>query len=278
MVRHLALATVLALAPTYAAAQSCTSDPVAVVNQIYMQLLERPANDGGEGVWQQQLREGRSVREIVKDIAHSPEHMELIGQGTSAAARRRAVAMLYRHLLDRRPDDAGVGGHADEIGSKGIGYVIDDFVNSPEYARNFGDWRVPGSQVRYCGGNAFTRRATPRGLTDAQNDPFTAADRNRDGRISLNEWNDSRQAFRLADTNRDNVISREEYGVATGAVATSGTIPASDQQFEALDINGNNRIEPNEWRGTAATFNRLDRDGNGWLSRGEALGSARRVP
>jgi len=278
MVRHLALATLLALAPGYAAAQTCTSDPVTVVNEIYKQLLGRPANDGGEGVWQQQLREGRTVRDIVRDIAHSPEHMELVGPGTSSSSRRRAVQVLYRHLLDRRPDESGLSGHADDIGSKGIAYVIDDFVNSPEYTKNFGEWRVPGTNVEYCGnGLGLTRRARQRGPTDTQDDRFTAADRNRDGRITIGEWNDTRQAFRQADTNRDNVLSRDEYNAATAAVATTGTLPTSEQQFEALDANRNNRIEANEWRGSTSDFNRLDRDGNGWLSRAEAIGT-RRVP
>ena len=69
MVRHLALATVLALAPGYAAAQTCTSDPVTVVNEIYKQLLERPANDGGEEVWQKQLRDGRTVLSAIYTTA-----------------------------------------------------------------------------------------------------------------------------------------------------------------------------------------------------------------
>ena len=41
--------------------------------------------------------------------------------------------------------------------------------------------------------------------------------------------------------------------------------------FEYLDVNNNSRIEPREWHGTVAAFNRLDVNNDNVLSRDEMV-------
>jgi len=65
---------------------------------------------------------------------------------------------------------------------------------------------------------------------------FDRADRNRDGRITVSEWDDTRQAFRTADANRDNVLSREEYNAAIRE--RLGTPSSIALYMEASDLAG----------------------------------------
>ena len=93
MVRHIAAIAVLALAPAHAWAQQCTTDPGNVIEAIYVQLLERPTANNEGADWAEQLRNGRTVREVVRQIAHSPEHLlvlvveaaQRVGAGASGA-------------------------------------------------------------------------------------------------------------------------------------------------------------------------------------------------
>jgi hypothetical protein len=280
MVRHIAAAAVFALLPAYASAQQCTSEPQAVVDEIYRQLLERPTRNDAD-VWVTHLRNGSTVREVVRLIAHSDEYAEVIGRaGTTLTDRQRTAARVHESLVGRTPSNSTLRSHADLIRNGDLKSVVDQVVSSPEYNQVNGDWRVPGSEVRFCEtdnsrNNTGGWRARTRGAADAARTTaaFDQADRNRDGRITFVEWEDSREAFRQADRNRDNALSRVEFDAATGASAPVGTSGTREEEFDYLDANGNNRIELGEWRGSRDAFNRLDRNGNGWLSRGEAVGN-----
>src|SRR6188768_1138759 len=266
MMRHIAAIAVFALLPVHAWAQQCTSNANTVVDAIYRQILNRPGTPDAKD-WVTQLNNGDTVKELVRQIAKSPEHLELIGTGTSNIDRQRAAANMYDHLLDRRPINNEARSGATFIQQNGLAAGVDGIVNSAEYASRFGDWRVPGSNVVFCEPSAALT-ARPRG-TAGSVASFDRADRNRDGRITVSEWDDTRQAFRTADANRDNVLSREEYNAAIGSSGAVGTSGTRSDQFDQLDANRNNRVERNEWRDSAESFNWLDRNGDGWLSRGE---------
>ena len=64
----------LTLSPALAAAQQpCTADARAVVQELYRHMLERAA-DSNSTVWVQQLQNGRTVRNVVREIAKSDEN------------------------------------------------------------------------------------------------------------------------------------------------------------------------------------------------------------
>jgi hypothetical protein len=75
MYRATILFLALTLSPALAAAQQpCTADARAVVRELYRHMLERAA-DANSTVWVQQLQSGRTVRDVVREIAKSDEHV-----------------------------------------------------------------------------------------------------------------------------------------------------------------------------------------------------------
>jgi hypothetical protein len=274
MVRALSLVAVLALAPAAAQAQQpCTSDARQVVNELYRNMLERSA-DRGSDVLIQRLNQGATVREVVREIARSPEHTQRFARPGNAAANRAAVTNLFRHILGRQPDPGGLEAHATALGKQGVAAVVDSLVNSDEYTANIGDFGVPSSPgLRYCG---YGQTSANQGAAGTR---FAGMDTNGDGIINRREWRGSTQAFQNNDWNGDGVLAGDE--VRPGArrarqqdtVGTSGSSGSlSERQFDTLDRNGNNRLERNEWNRTANEFDQLDANNNNILSRNEAVG------
>jgi Ca2+-binding EF-hand superfamily protein len=154
----------------------------------------------------------------------------------------------------------------------GINSVVDALINSQEYNNSFGDWGVPGSGgVRFCATNAVssTAPAPQRQVTEAR---FQGMDRNNDGAITRTEWRGSRQSFDVHDWDGNGVLEGNE--VRAGAFRQGRNVEFEDfdraEQFEFLDVNNNNRIERREWHASLDSFNQMDRNRDGFLSRAEA--------
>ena len=275
MLRRFTFFALLTLAPSIAFAQQpCTTDARRVVDELYRHMLERAADPGSAG-WVTRLQSGTTVREIVREIAKSSEHAQrFYNPGEGEVAHQRAVATLYRHILGRQPDPGGLSSLTQRAMNQGLPSVVDAIVNSSEYNLNFGDWGVPGSGgIRYCGGSAQSSAApTNRDFR------YQQYDTNRDGAISRSEWRGGANAFRVRDWNGDGVLSGNE--VRMGAYPPDDSLEARDfsmppdDRFGYLDSNNDNRVSENEWDGSLATFDRFDRNQDGWLSRAE-LGSVR---
>jgi len=102
---------------------------------------------------------------------------------------------------------------------------------------------------------------------DDRADRFDYLDVNGNNRVTRNEWHGSQEAFTWLDTNRDGVLTRQEVEGDDGA----------NQQgdlFARLDVNRNNRINPTEWQWSRASFDRLDVNRDGVLTRAEMAGGA----
>jgi len=259
-----------------AAQQPCTTDASRVVSELYRHILER-APDPGAQHWQQQIASGgMTVRELVRAIAVSQEHMQRFGQTENGegTAYERAVARLYRHVLSRQPDPQGQHNYAMQAQQRGLNSVAEALVNSPEYTNAFGDWGVPGSGgMTFCApANRSSSNTTAQPQTAAVDEPrFRSMDRNNNGVITRDEWRGSNQSFRVHDWNGDGVLSNDE--VRNGAFRQGRTAEDEDfdraEQFDYLDTNRNGQIEPREWHMSLQAFNRLDRNGDGVLSRSE---------
>jgi Ca2+-binding EF-hand superfamily protein len=100
---------------------------------------------------------------------------------------------------------------------------------------------------------------TPRG--------FTSLDHNRDGRISRDEWHFNQEGFFRADHNRDGILNRSEF-------LGESVEDDRDDRFEYLDVDGNGRIERDEWHATRREFDRLDDNNDGVLQRAELVGES----
>jgi Ca2+-binding EF-hand superfamily protein len=151
--------------------------------------------------------------------------------------------------------------------------IVNQMINSAEYNQQFGDWGVPGSGgLRYCGSaNQAANQPAPAVSFPVDQRRFRGMDRNNDGVISRAEWRGSRQSFDVHDWNNDGVLSGGEVDEATARAGRTVDDENFDRvdQFENLDLNNNNRIEPREWHGTVAAFNRLDANNDNYLSRAE---------
>jgi Ca2+-binding EF-hand superfamily protein len=134
------------------------------------------------------------------------------------------------------------------------------------------DGRLSGDEVRV--GSWQNVR-----IEDADHDPsraerylswtemgFANLDHNRDRRVTPNEWHYDQETFIRADRDRDGSLDRVEF---------LGTDVEDDRgdQFDDIDINGNNRIERSEWHASDDAFEWLDRNGDGVLSRFEVTGT-----
>jgi Phycobilisome Linker polypeptide/Domain of unknown function (DUF4214) len=125
--------------------QPCTTNAGRVIEQVYRQVLERSA-DPGASVWVDRLSTGTTVREIVRGFAKSQEHLQRFG----SQSRDNMVVDVYRHLLNRGPDPEGMRNAGMLVSMRGSASLVDQLVDSPEYRQRFGEWSVPGSNVRYC--------------------------------------------------------------------------------------------------------------------------------
>jgi hypothetical protein len=275
MLRRIALVAVFVAVPGLAwAQQPCTTDARRVVDELYRHMLERAA-DPGSASWVSKLQAGTTVRDIVRAIATSSEHAQrFYNPGEGDVAHERAVATLYRHILGRQPDAAGLRGFAQTAMNNGLGAVVDAIVTSAEYNQNLGDWGVPGSGgIRYCG-----PAASPTSTARNREMRFPALDANRDGVVSRGEWRGNNNSFRVRDWNRDGVLSGDE--VRMGANPPDDSLEArdytmtSEDRFGYLDFDNNGTVTESEWDGTLDAFDRLDRNRDRRLSTAE-LGSVR---
>jgi Ca2+-binding EF-hand superfamily protein len=217
-----------------------------------------------------------TVRQLVMELAKSPEHTRrFMSPFQTQAEKEAAVNYLYKHLLGRDGDPAGLRywvARAERGNS-----VVDEIMASEEYAEWAGNDGVPGTSLRWCG-----RGVTQASGTTTQGQPprmrFRGMDLNNDGRIARDEWRGSDQSFRVHDWNRDGVLSGAE--VSPGGRQPEAALEErdfgntwSEQDFTALDRNRDGRISSAEWYFDAESFRRADRNRDGVLTRAEYLGT-----
>jgi Ca2+-binding EF-hand superfamily protein len=100
-------------------------------------------------------------------------------------------------------------------------------------------------------------------IDDDRDDRFEYIDGNSDGRIERSEWHGSGQTFESLDRDGDDVLSRAEV------VGTQASTSASADRFSRVDIDGNGRIQANEWQWSRRSFNQRDANRDGVLTRDE---------
>jgi hypothetical protein len=206
-------AFVAALMPSRGWAQDCTTDARRIVDAIYRQVLERPENgDGARDI--SQLASGQTtVREVVRRVATSAEHVHRFMTGNGASA----LAAAYRHVLGEEREEP--------IAASDNPYtVINEIIDSPQYQRLYSDDAVPGEGLRYCGPGGATS-GSPR---------FRSLDTNGNGAIETEEWPGSPRAFTAQDRNGDGSLSREE--VREGELRAGRIAVEEGVDFEEDDV------------------------------------------
>lgn len=106
---------------------------------------------------------------------------------------------------------------------------------------------------------------------------FRAMDTDNDGVITRGEWRGSDQSFREHDTNDDGVLSGEEVWVPAGSQQTIEDRSRREERlarFARADKNGDGRISFREWSGSEVVFDRMDRNGDEFITRDEFMEAA----
>jgi hypothetical protein len=143
------------------ATRAVNNDPNAI-RMLYRRLLRRdPDADGMRAYTEMAQQQG--ARAVAESIVGSPEYREKAtanGIPLPATVYTEPVRGLYRHLLGRNADRAGIEALAELTSVYGLKGPIDRILNSPEYLQRFGENGLPGAeQVQFCGGE---RQAVPR--------------------------------------------------------------------------------------------------------------------
>jgi Ca2+-binding EF-hand superfamily protein len=99
---------------------------------------------------------------------------------------------------------------------------------------------------------------------------FANLDRNRDGWLTRNEWNMGAAEFNRLDVNRDNRISNYEFQTSSmGNRDNEQSDQQTEQRFLAVDRNRDGWVTRGEAGMSNAEFNRLDTNSDNRLSRFE---------
>jgi hypothetical protein len=151
--------------PPAATAQqgNCTASAPQVVDDIYKQVLERPADSASAGLTQELAAGRMTVRDIVAQVAKSEEH----------AARffwEQVVSSIYRQMLNRDPSQQELRDAASELagGQRRMPEVIARMArrasNSDEEAVRILYRRFLGREADPEGLRGFTNRAGSEGI------------------------------------------------------------------------------------------------------------------
>jgi Ca2+-binding EF-hand superfamily protein len=246
------------------------------VGTLYRHLLGRQPDPAGARGFAE-LAVTRGVGAVIDDILASPEYQQSFGDNGVPGSGG------LRYCGSERPQSTQAGRQVDEMRFRGMDRNNDGVIARSEWrgtAESFRvhDWNrdgvLSGDEVR-AGAERTDRRFEQQDFDPAVDDEFPSwseagfsnIDRNRDGRITSNEWHYDLETFRRVDRNRDGTLSRAEF------LATS-VDDDRDDRFEYLDVNRNGRIERDEWHGSHEAFDSLDRNNDDTLTRAEVGGNA----
>ena len=241
------------------------------IGTLYRHLLGRQPDPAGTRAYAE-LSVASGVGAVIDAILASPEYQS--GFGDYGVPGSGGLRYCGQERAQRPP----AGRQPVEMRFRGMDTNSDGVIARREWrgsAESFRvhDWNrdgvLSGDEVRPGAG----RRDG--GLEDQDFDPagddhfpawseaaFSSLDHNRDGRIAPNEWHGDVETFRRADRNRNGTLSSAEF-LATGADEDR------DDRFGDLDANADGRVDRDEWHGSVAAFNALDRNGDNGLSRAE---------
>lgn len=122
-------------------------DLQSVIRAVYRQVLGNAHVMDSQRLIsaESQLRNGdTTVREFVRAVAQSELYRSLFFENSSPY---RFVELNFKHLLGRAPQDqAEISEHVQIYNAQGYEAEIDSYIDSDEYAVNFGENLVPSAR------------------------------------------------------------------------------------------------------------------------------------
>lgn len=115
------------------------------VNQLYLNVLNRPADAGGLAYWTGLLNSGSTRGAVLLGFSESPENIgnyagQLAGGLWDIDESAASVARLYHGALDRAPDTGGLAYWTGQLksGAQTLQQEAAGFVNSTEFQAHYG--------------------------------------------------------------------------------------------------------------------------------------------
>ena len=192
----------------------------------------------------------------------------------------RVVAEVYRHTLERGTDQSTeIWVRRVANAQLNVKELVRQVAKSQEYMQRFGQTEpgegqpferavaslyrhVLGRQPDPGGIRSWARVAQQRGLAAVV-----------DGLVDSAEYNNQFGEFGVPGSGGMRYCANDG-GEAPSSLARRIRGRASTYDFDALDANNNNRIERREWQARLEEFNRLNTDGNNFLTRDELEATA----
>lgn len=100
------------------------------VGRLYLATFDRLPDPQGESTWVNYLNAGHDVGDVAVSFVNSPEFQQRYG----APSNPEFVELLYRNVLDRAPDEAGLASWTNAL-DHGLSRAdaLADFSSSPEF-------------------------------------------------------------------------------------------------------------------------------------------------
>ena len=113
------------------------------LHDLYQHILGHDIDDASLKEHSSRLVQNQeTVRDVVRNLAHSPEFKERFIDTHPAPPDQ--ITLAYKQFLGRDPDSEGLETYKKEMASgKKIDDVINDLIGSQEYTQKFGDNSVP---------------------------------------------------------------------------------------------------------------------------------------
>jgi len=174
---------------------------------------------------------------------------------------------------DRDGDDEITKKEMLEIVDRGPGYDRLFLLRDPRArARNAGN-QFDQDKDGFVSAEEYPGDALRRRMKSPGKYEFLALfDLNYDRQVTLAEYDGPTRAFRKYDENADGVVDFYEIYPERRpeAMERQGPEPEDLNVLSTLDANGDGRVGRDEWKGSAAAWKRLDRNGDGWITTADA--------
>lgn len=114
-------------------------DGPAFIDQIYLNVLGRPADSGGRAFWISELERGLSRGTVMLGFSEAPEYLNSTGTSTPTSGTPLSVWRLYQAYFLRSADQAGLDFWVNELrtGST-LTDVSNAFASTAEFTNRYG--------------------------------------------------------------------------------------------------------------------------------------------